>query len=157
MALRKSSLAMLLCALCALCIGQTNANVIGFDFGTTFFKITLVKPATPFSIVENVTSKRKTESMMTIDSEERKFGVDSFNSATKFPKTTFTEAISMLGKEFNSEEVDRLKTDRMVMNEMVEDERGMIAWQTFTIDDGLASEDEERPETTTYYTEEIVA
>ena len=47
-----------------------------------------------------------------------------------------------------------MKTDRMVMNEMVQDERGLIAWQTFTIDDGL---DEERPETTVYFTEEIVA
>jgi molecular chaperone DnaK (HSP70) len=119
MAHKLPSLALLLCALCVFCIGQTNANVIGFDFGTSFFKITLVKPATPFSIVENVTSKRKTETMMTIDSEERKFGVDSFNSATKFPKTTFTEAASFLGRDFDQEEVDRLKTDRMVMNEMV--------------------------------------
>jgi hypothetical protein len=46
-----------------------NANVIGFDFGSTFFKITLVKPGSPFSIVENLTSKRKTETMMTIGNE----------------------------------------------------------------------------------------
>jgi hypothetical protein len=46
-----------------------NGNVIGFDFGSTFFKITLVKPGSPFSIVENLTSKRKTETMMTIGNE----------------------------------------------------------------------------------------
>jgi len=46
-----------------------NANVIGFDFGSTFFKITLVKPGAPFTIVENLTSKRKTDTMMTIGSE----------------------------------------------------------------------------------------
>lgn len=38
----------------------TSANVIGFDLGNTFFKITLVKPGSPFSIVENTTSMRKT-------------------------------------------------------------------------------------------------
>lgn len=37
-----------------------NANVLGFDFGNTFFKITLVRPGSPFSIVENTTSMRKT-------------------------------------------------------------------------------------------------
>jgi hypothetical protein len=50
-------------------IMAVNANVIGFDFGSTFFKITLVKPGSPFSIVENLTSKRKTETMMTIGNE----------------------------------------------------------------------------------------
>ena len=50
-------------------IVAVNANVIGFDFGSTFFKITLVKPGSPFSIVENLTSKRKTETMMTIGNE----------------------------------------------------------------------------------------
>jgi molecular chaperone DnaK (HSP70) len=44
----------------------TSANLIGFDLGSTFFKITLVKPGSPFSIVENYTSKRKTDTMMSI-------------------------------------------------------------------------------------------
>lgn len=52
--------------------------MIGFDFGSTYFKITLVKPGQPFSIVENTASKRKTESMVTIGKEERLFGSDSF-------------------------------------------------------------------------------
>lgn len=64
--------------------------MIGFDFGSNFFKIVLVKPASPFTIVENVTSKRKTESYMTIGPEDRKFGVDSYNSGIKVPKTTFS-------------------------------------------------------------------
>jgi len=51
-----------------LCVA-VNATVIGFDFGSTFFKITLVKPGAPFSIVENLTSKRKTDTMMTIGNE----------------------------------------------------------------------------------------
>jgi hypothetical protein len=39
---------------------QTSANVIGFDFGAQFMKITLVKPGQPFAIVENTASQRKT-------------------------------------------------------------------------------------------------
>ena len=73
-------------------VAYVNSNVIGFDFGTTFFKITLVKPGAPFSIVENFTSKRKTENAVTITDETRLFGVDSITESSKFPKSTFIGA-----------------------------------------------------------------
>ena len=44
---------LLLLSITLLLAMQASANVIGFDFGTTFFKITLVKPGQPFTIVEN--------------------------------------------------------------------------------------------------------
>lgn len=60
-------------------MSAANAIVIGFDFGSTFFKITLVKPGQPFAIVENTATKRKTETMLTLPAEEaRIFGADSF-------------------------------------------------------------------------------
>jgi hypoxia up-regulated 1 len=49
-----------------LAISQVAANIIGFDFGSTFMKATLVKPGSPFSIVENTASKRKTETMVSL-------------------------------------------------------------------------------------------
>jgi molecular chaperone DnaK (HSP70) len=55
-----------------------TSNVIGFDFGSTFFKITLVKPGQPFAIVENTSTQRKTHNMFTITEETRLFGADSF-------------------------------------------------------------------------------
>jgi hypoxia up-regulated 1 len=55
-----------------------GANVIGFDFGSTFFKITLVKPGQPFAIVENIATKRKTETVVTLLEGERIFGSDAF-------------------------------------------------------------------------------
>jgi hypoxia up-regulated 1 len=81
---------MLVALLGSIWAGKANANVIGFDFGSNFFKIVLVKPANPFQIVENITSKRKTESYLTIGPDDRKFGVDAYNMATKVPKTTFS-------------------------------------------------------------------
>jgi len=50
-------------------IPTASANVMGFDFGSSFFKITIVQPGRPFNIVENTTGGRKTESMMTIAAE----------------------------------------------------------------------------------------
>ena len=103
-------------------------SVIGFDLGSTFFKITLVKPGQSFQIVENVTSKRKTESMMTIGPEQRLFSADSFVAAARYPKTTFTEAASQFGVTYDADELARLQADRFVMNEFVEDDRGMVGW-----------------------------
>lgn len=62
-----------------------EGNVIGFDFGSTFFKITLVKPGQPFAIVENIATKRKTESVLTLLENERLFGADAFIEQTKYP------------------------------------------------------------------------
>jgi len=81
----------------------TSANLIGFDLGSTFFKITLVKPGSPFSIVENYTSKRKTDTMMSIGQETRLFSSDSFNNAGRYPKTTFANVASYLGQEFDQD------------------------------------------------------
>ena len=66
----REKLSLLAFALMTLLLGSlmetASANVIGFDFGSTFFKITLVQPGNPFQIVENTTSKRKTESQFTV-------------------------------------------------------------------------------------------
>ena len=68
-----------------------NANLIGLDFGSSFMKATLVKPGQPFSIVENTASKRKTETMVTIASENRLYGADAFLESSRYPKTLFSE------------------------------------------------------------------
>lgn len=38
-----------------------HASVIGIDFGTEFFKVSLISPGKSFVIIENTTTKRKTE------------------------------------------------------------------------------------------------
>ena len=106
----------------------TNANVIGFDFGTTFFKITLVKPGSPFSIVENLTSKRKTESMMSFGAEQRLFSADSIANHGRYLNNTFTDVASYIGMEFNADVLAKLRQEKIILNNFVEDERGLVAW-----------------------------
>ena len=134
---------------------QAAANVIGFDFGSTFFKITLVQPGNPFQIVENTTSKRKTDSQFTITKEQRLFGADSFIGTTRYPKTTFADVASLFAEPYSEETVNKLKLDHFVLNDFVEDERGMIAVQTFSIDEKALKADEDAKET--YYSEELAA
>ena len=125
---------LILLALATSIITAVNANVLGFDFGSTFFKITLVKPGSPFSIVENTTSKRKTETMLTIADDVRLWSADSFVGAARYPKTTFANVAGFLAKEFNSDELTALRTSKFILNDFLADERGLVALQTFSIE-----------------------
>ena len=122
----------LMVALLAVLLGcfssQASANVIGFDFGSTFFKITLVQPGNPFQIVENTTSKRKTHSQFSITKEQRLYGKDSFVGTSRFFKTTFADNASFLAMPYSQESIEKLALDKFVLNDMAEDDRGLIAF-----------------------------
>jgi hypothetical protein len=48
-------------------------------------KATLMKAGSPFTIVENTASQRKTESMVSLGIENRLFGADSLLESGKYP------------------------------------------------------------------------
>jgi molecular chaperone DnaK (HSP70) len=129
-----------------------SANLIGIDFGSTFMKATLVKPGQPFAIVENTASGRKTESMVTLGSENRLYGKDSFLESSKYPLTTFSDLHRTFGKKFDSDELAKFKEQRFVTNEYVADERGNIALKVTRAKHGDSEEEEE-----ILYSEEIMA
>jgi molecular chaperone DnaK (HSP70) len=60
-----------------LSLGFTQASVIGIDYGTDWFKVSIVKPGVPLEVVLNQESKRKTSSIVTIRNGIRYFGSDS--------------------------------------------------------------------------------
>ena len=106
-----------------------HCNLIGFDFGSSFFKITLVKPGSPFSIVENVSTKRKTETMLTIPVDDaRIFGMDSFQEQSKHPRTSFHSLHRFIGVRHDDVALPDLIKDRYIMNGVTEDSRGFVAW-----------------------------
>lgn len=117
-------------ALMALCLSLGQAVVIGFDFGSTFFKITLVKPGQPFAIVENTATKRKTETMLTLlPDEARIFGADSFMEQSKYPKASFHSLHKFVGLSAEDESLPALLKERYVMTEIEPDERGLVGWK----------------------------
>ena len=107
---------------------SAHANVIGFDLGSSFFKISLVKPGSPFQIVEILTSKRQTETMMTIAGDMRLFSADAFNAAPKLPQTTFANVASFLAQPYEQETLEKLRADKFILNDFVEDDRGLVAF-----------------------------
>jgi len=64
----------------------------------------------------------------------RLFGKDSATANSRYPKTTFADLAFYLGMEYNPEELERLALDKFVLNDFVEDERGFVAWQSFSLD-----------------------
>ena len=87
--------------------------------------------------------------MVTFGPENRLWGYDSFVAEGRYPKTTFSSVASFLGADYDEEFLKTLALDRFVLNEFVEDDRGCIAYQTFSLDS--------KEETTVYYAEELVA
>ena len=52
-----------------------NSYLIGVDIGSEFFKICLIKPGKPFSIVENLQSKLKTPTAISLKDDEITFSI----------------------------------------------------------------------------------
>lgn len=108
-----------------LCAGIVEAIVAGVDFGGEFFKIALVKPGTPFEIVTNVHSKRKTETMVAFDGAERLYGADAATVGVRRPQTAYSQIRRFLGTTVDSPEVVSLLKEEYFPYELVaNDTRG---------------------------------
>jgi hypoxia up-regulated 1 len=128
-----------------------EGNVIGFDFGSSFFKITLVKPGQPFTIVENTATKRKTETSLTLTEDERIFGYDSLTESTKYPTKTYNQLHRFIGQQWDEDFITKMQKERFIVNEFTQDDRGLIGWKV------MKKDEEGNSEAEIYYTEELVA
>jgi len=137
----------------AILASLAHANMIGFDLGSNYFKITLMSPGKPFQIVENVAGGRKTHNQMTIAPEERLYSTDSFSSMARYPQTTFVNSVLQLGVEYNEEEIALLRKTKFVMNDFVADERGLVGYEVFS----LEKKDKDEGIKEHYFVEEIIA
>lgn len=72
--------------------------MIGIDFGNEFMKVALVGEGKTLVIIENTTTKRKTESMISFHVKERKYEADAASKRTKNPRNTFSFLNKFLGK-----------------------------------------------------------
>jgi len=77
---------------------RVSSVVAGVDFGGEYFKVALVKPGTPFEIVTNIHSKRKTETMVAFDNGERFYGADALNIGVRQPHSAFSQIRRFLGQ-----------------------------------------------------------
>ena len=80
-----------------------QASVVGIDLGSQFFKAHLVKPGSPFTIVENTASHRKTPTGITFTKEERLYGLDSIIQGGSNAEKSFMFSWDLIGLPFSEE------------------------------------------------------
>jgi len=105
-----------------LSILNIKSNLLGIDFGTEFIKITVLKPNSPFKMVENIQSKTKTPAALAFKDEERLFGADALGKKVRFPKQVFVYMHEYLGKKYSSKQVKQFMEDFFVSYETEEDQ-----------------------------------
>ncbi|ORX77551.1 HSP70-domain-containing protein [Anaeromyces robustus] len=82
-----------------------KASVMAIDYGSQWYKVSLITPKIPLELVLNEESQRKTRSIISIIDEERKFSNDAVSKSTRYPKQTFDFLKLLVGKRFNDEEI----------------------------------------------------
>ena len=95
----------------ACALATASAVVIGIDLGSAFMKVALVKPGSPFSIVTNIHSKRKTEVMVGFNEDERLFGANAGNLLTRKPHWTYSQLRRIIGRRVDHPRVAELKSE----------------------------------------------
>ena len=121
--------------LVAMLLLAAKGTVIGIDFGSQYYKAVLVQPGSPFNILENTSSQRKTENAIVFTSEERVFEKDAIIQSVSYPSTTIIQALDLLGMKYNEENISKLKSDYLLSNDFIKDERGLIGYHISLPDD----------------------
>lgn len=105
-----------------LSIFEIKSNLLGIDFGTEYIKVSVLKPNSPFKMVENIQSKTKTPAALGFKDEERLFGADALGKKVRFPKQVFVYMHEFLGKKYDSNQVKKFMEDFFVSYETEEDQ-----------------------------------
>jgi hypoxia up-regulated 1 len=82
--------------------------VIGIDFGSEYFKVSMIAPGKSFVIVENMASKRKTNNAISFANNQRWYESNAMTKRLKFPQNTFVFTKKFLGALSNDEEVFKI-------------------------------------------------
>ncbi|KAJ3847020.1 Hsp70 protein-domain-containing protein [Lentinula lateritia] len=86
------------------------AAVLAIDYGSDWIKASLMKPGVPFDVLLNKDSKRKIQSSVGWKREDRLFGGDAFNMASRFPSDSFSSLKFLQAVPYESEAVSYYTT-----------------------------------------------
>ncbi|KAJ3087882.1 hypothetical protein HK102_010077 [Quaeritorhiza haematococci] len=120
------SILVVLSSLPSLLLGSQNAfsveaSVVGIDYGTDWFKVSIVKPGVPLEIVLNRESKRKTAATVAIRDGVRLYGSDAVNTGIRFPQNSYPSLKNLLGKSFDDAVAEHYRST--FSNDMFKDEK----------------------------------
>lgn len=110
-------------ALCAVAFMWTlvdSVAVMSVDLGSEWMKIGIVSPGVPMEIVLNKESKRKTPAVVAYRDDTRTFGEDAQTIGIRFPKSSYSYLLDLLGKDINNPIV-KLYQKRFPHYKLIED------------------------------------
>ncbi|KAF9034459.1 HSP70-domain-containing protein [Hymenopellis radicata] len=84
---------------------STLGAVLAIDYGTDWIKASLMKPGVPFDVLLNKDSKRKIQASVGWKKDDRLFGSDAFNLASRFPSDSFSSIKLLQGAPYDSQPV----------------------------------------------------
>jgi len=91
-------------------VAVIKASVMAIDYGSEWYKVSLITPKIPLELVLNEESQRKTRSIISIVDDIRMFSNDAVSKFTKNPSQTFDFLKLLVGKKINDEEVKFYKS-----------------------------------------------
>ena len=107
---------------CLLAIKQISANILGIDLGSNDFKMNILKPSRPFTMVENQQSRTKTSTGVAYKDDERIYGPDIIVTKSKKPHQSLNFIDKFLGQKFGSSRVSQYIDDHFIAYELVQDD-----------------------------------
>lgn len=119
------SLGLSLVLLLAFCLSAVQAvGLLSIDYGTDSFKVSFIGPGSPFDVLMNRDSKRKTASVVTLHGSDRHVGGDAATLATRYPLESFSGAKLLLGS--NLDQAQKELHQKLYSNKMELDSEGRL-------------------------------
>ncbi|KAL2739178.1 hypoxia up-regulated protein 1 [Vespula maculifrons] len=111
-------------------IGQSEeVAVMSIDIGSEWMKVAIVSPGVPMEIALNKESKRKTPVTIAFRDGERTFGEDAQVVGLRFPQSSFSYILDLLGKSIDNPMI-KLYSKRFPYHDIIaDDERQTIAFK----------------------------
>lgn len=92
----------------------------------------MLRPGRPFTMVENVQTKTKTQNVISFKDDERFFGFDALNKKARFPKQVINYMNDFIGVSPYDKNVVKLMQDFFLSYDITEDEERAVI--TFNVD-----------------------
>ncbi|KAF8547314.1 actin-like ATPase domain-containing protein [Imleria badia] len=103
------------------------AAILAIDYGSDWIKASLMKPGLPFDVLLNKDSKRKIQSSVAWKRNDRLFGSDAANLASRFPSDSFTSLKLLQGTPYSSNAVSYFT--QISTSDIVESGRSTVAFK----------------------------
>lgn len=110
-------------AIALLMVGISQGAVLGIDFGSDTYKISMIKPGRSFTMVENEYTKTNTYTGVTFFDNQRFFEFDAETKASRIPQNAFHHLLKFLGKSKDDQELQNLIASQH-QNNIIEKQEG---------------------------------